>query len=387
MDTKEGTRRTGTPSTRFVFDRKKTATARKAALVQVEVLYERRKKYFTTGVKVMKNQWSAKTGVCNRFDMTELNRRIGIVKTRIDNAVNGIMAEGGGFSFEKLEHCLAVTQEREKTFLEYVSERIDGRSDIRESTKKTQRKLVSSLEEFGRIRYFSDLNRKNITDYDDFLHSKGIRQSTVWSYHKFMKTYINDAIRRELLHTDPYAGFTVRRGESEHGRWLTEEEFESLKKACMPTKSLRKVRDLFVVQCLTGLAYSDLMKFDFSKVQESGGTYYLADDRTKTGVEYCAVLLPEVMEIVGRYGGRLPSLTNQQYNMRLKLVADAAGIDKPIASHWGRRTCGMLLLNRGVSMEAVSRVLGHTSVKTTESAYARLLDKSVVDEVSRKMKK
>lgn len=385
IDGNNGAGRLCAPSTRLVFDRKKTATNRKAALVQVEVLYERRKKYFTTGVKVMKNQWSAKTGVCNRFDMAELNRRIGMVKARIDAAVNGVMEDGGAFSFERLERCLAVAQEREKTFIEFVSERIDGRSDIRESTKKTQRKLVGSLEEFGRIKYFSDLNRKNIMDYDDFLHSKGIRQSTVWSYHKFMKTYVNDAINRGLLDSNPYAGFAVKRGESEHGRWLSAEELDMLEAARMPTESLGRARDLFVLQCLTGLAYSDLMKADFSKAKEEGGICYLEGDREKTGAAFCAVLLPKAMEIIKRFGGKLPSLSNQQYNMRLKVVADAAGIGKPIASHWGRRTRAMLLLNRGVSMETVSKVLGHTSIRTTESAYAKLLSKAVVEEVGRKL--
>lgn len=76
---------------------------------------------------------------------------------------------------------------------------------------------------------------------------------------------------------------------------------------------------------------------------------------------------------------------SQNYNMRLKVVAEAAGIDKPVASHWGRRTCGMLLLNHGVSMETVAKVLGHSSIRTTEQAYAKLLNTSVVREIRDKV--
>lgn len=64
--------------------------------------------------------------------------------------------------------------------------------------------------------------------------------------------------------------------------------------------------------------------------------------------------------------------------MRLKVVAEAAGISKPVASHWGRHTCGMYLLNHGVPMAVVARVLGHKSIKTTESVYARVLGDTVV---------
>lgn len=98
------------------------------------------------------------------------------------------------------------------------------------------------------------------------------------------------------------------------------------------------------------------------------------------------MLLPEALAIVKKYHGRLPRFSNQQYNMRLKVVAEAAGIDNPIASHWGgRRTCGMLLLNHGVSIETVAKVLGHSSIRTTEQAYAKLLNTSVVREINEKM--
>lgn len=59
-------------------------------------------------------------------------------------------------------------------------------------------------------------------------------------------------------------------------------------------------------------------------------------------------------------------------------MADACGIDKPITSHDGRRSCGYVLLNAGVPIEVVSRVLGHQSVKMTESAYAKVLNKTLV---------
>ncbi len=373
------------PATRFVFDRKKTATNYKAALIQVEVLFGKKKKYISTGVKVLKNQWSSKVGVCNCFEMTTLNERINAIKEKIDIIINSILDSGEAFSLEKLDHYLTSANEQEKTFLEYCENRIEERKDIRESTKKNHRKLIGSLKEFGKIKYFSDLSKKNIILYDDFLKSRGIRQTTVHSYHKFLKTYINDAIGREIITLNPYAGLKFKRGEGEQGRWLTEEEFEMIRNVSLPTETLRKVRDMFVLQCLTGLSYADLVNFDFSKVSEYKGLHYLSADRVKTGIEFCAVLLPEAMEIINRYDGQIPKISNQQYNMRLKIVAERAGIEKDIASHWGRRTCGMLLLNKGVSIEIVSKVLGHTSIRTTESAYAKILDKSVIEEVNKKM--
>lgn len=92
---------------------------------------------------------------------------------------------------------------------------------------------------------------------------------------------------------------------------------------------------------------------------------------------YTTVLTARADAILAKYGGRLPHMSNQQYNLRLKVVAEACGINRPVASHWGRRTCGMLLLNDGMPIEIVARVLGHSDIRTTQAAYARILDRTV----------
>lgn len=373
------------PTTRFVFDRKHVASATKKGLIQVEILLKGRKKYVSTGVKVLKNQYSPKTLVCNTFEMGSLNERLKAVKGRIDNYITGHIENGEAFTFEKLDKYLKADDAKQLGVIDYIAKRIEERTDIRESSKKTQRKIISSLLEFKRIEEFSDLTQANILYYDEFLHGKGIRQPTIHSYHKVLKTYINDAILHGIMTHNPYSGLKIKKGESKQGMYLTADEFKAIETVELPTDSLRKVRDLFVVQCLTGLSYADLMAFDFGKISKVGGSYVIEDKRVKTGIGYCTVLLPDVLEIVNKYDGRLPRFSNQQYNMRLKVVADRAGVDKPISSHWGRRTCGMLLLNRGVSMETVAKVLGHSSIRTTETAYAKMLNTSVVKEINDKL--
>lgn len=271
------------PSTRFVFDRKHTATDTKKALIQVEILLKGRKKYVSTGVKVLKNQWSPKMLVCNTFEMAALNDRLKTAKGRIDDFITELMERGETFTFEKLEKYLSAENIKEASFIDYVAKRIDECTDIRASSKKTQRKIVCSLVDFGKIRDFSDLTRANVLNYDLFLHGKGISQPTVHSYHKVLKTYINDAIRHELVSVNPYLGLSFKKGESKSGMYLTDEEFNAVKAVKLPNESLNDVRDLFVVQCLTGLSFTDLMSFDFNKVSKVGGSYVIEDKRNKTG--------------------------------------------------------------------------------------------------------
>lgn len=370
------------PLVRVVFDRKKTATKQKAALVQVEVQMNGRKKYLSTGVKVYKDQWSlAHGGVVNSMEAVELNARVAAVKKQVDGYIADRQTKGEVFDFDLFGEWMRRKEGKEKkvSFIDWVEERIETRKDIRETTRKTQRKLVPVLREFGYISGFGDLTRVNIVRFDDFLKSKGNRQTTVYSYHKFLKHYAADAVMLGLARRNPYFGLKLDKGKSEGERFLTDSELRRIEKAVMPTESIGKVRDLFLMQCYTGLAYSDLMEFDWRRVDEERGRMILRGRRRKTGMEFMVVLTEKAQEILERYGYALPKISNAQYNLRLKVVADAAGIDKPIASHWGRRTCGMYLLNHGVRMEVVSKVLGHSSIRTTEQVYAKILPNTVID--------
>ena len=74
-------------------------------------------------------------------------------------------------------------------------------------------------------------------------------------------------------------------------------------------------------------------------------------------------------------------LSNVNYNKYLKVVAQAAGIDKQLTTHWARHTGATILLNEGIDMETVAKILGHSSTRITRSTYAKLLDSTVADKM------
>jgi len=369
------------PTTKLLFNRNGRATTKIQAPLNVEISFERRRKYVNTGIKLYKDQWNKKRSmVVDHVDAASLNKRAKAVKDKIDRYITELIEKDEPFIWQAFEDFLAQDsgKPRAQQFLVFVQRRIEGRTDIKESTRRTHRKLITALKEFGKLIYFSDLTKKNIYDFDEYLHKRGIKQTTIWSYHKHLKTYIHDAIKMELINVDPYIGFKVKRGKAEDGRWLSVEELTALKEASLPDE-LDKVRDMFLVQCYTGMAYADLMEFDLANTTNQSGEMVYVGERMKNGEKFVFILTDEVKTILAKYGKHLPRMTNQQYNMRLKLMAIAAGIDKNLASHWGRRTCGMLLLNKGVPIEIVSKVLGHKSIRTTQEAYAKILNQSVID--------
>ena len=208
------------------------------------------------------------------------------------------------------------------------------------------------------------------------MHSKGYKQASISTFHKILKVYIFEAIQRDLISQNPYTGFKIDRGKSDIRRFLNEEELNSIENAKTSTKSLEKVKDLFLFQCYTGLAYVDLSKFDFNQVIVRNGKYVVHDVRKKTGEEFYIILLPKAIEILKKYDYKLPIMTNQQYNLRLKIVADAAGLDKRLTSHMGRHTYATMCLNSGVKIEVLADMMGHADIKTTQ-IYAKLVNSTV----------
>lgn len=373
------------PTTRIVFDRKHVSSNTKEGLVQLEVLFKGVRRYFSTGVKVTKNRWSRSGKVTGCMDMIVMNRRIDEMKRMVDKYIVGLMENEEPFDFDRFKAWMVASDEQGIGFVEWVEKRIAERNDIRKSTKRNHMKLVALLRKIGNIRTFADVTKKNVLKMDTYLHSTGIRQTTIASYHKFMKTYVHDAMSSGLIERDPYIGVKIDIGKSVWGRFLTVDEVEAIENAEMPTESLKRVKDLFLFQCYTGLAYADLMRFDMSKAVKGEKYYLVTDDRKKTGEGYTVVLMEKAMDILKKYDYKLPKMTCEQYNMRLKIMADACGIEKPIASHFGRRTCGMLLLNYGFPIEIVSKVLGHSNIKTTQQAYAKILDRTVENEFIKKI--
>ena len=381
------------PAIQFVFDRKKTATKTRKGIVEMRITYLRKRKYMTTGVKCFPSQWSQdKESVVNSTDAVHCNQMLLEMKKKAMKVIAD-MVDSGMVDIFAIPDLIRKPSSVGMSFLRYIQER-SAKRNVSDDTRKHYKSFLSILTNFGKIVSFSDISEKSIRDFDEWLHAytwevrdrygmmtkRGYSQSTIGGIHKRMKIFISDAVVDGYLKDNPYQSRRIRidRGETRIDKYLTTDEFERIKTAAMPTGAVAEARDMFVFQCLTGLSYSDLIEFDFSKVQLDGQYKVYSATRKKTGVEFTFVLVPEAVELLKRYGYTLPRISNQKYNVKLKIVADAAGVEKELTSHVGRRTAGYIWLNGGIPIEVVAKCLGHTSVRTTEKAYARILDKTII---------
>ena len=385
----------GLPTIRLVFDRKHVATKKVKGLVQVEVTYKRKRKYIGTGIKLYADQWNVRRHVVNSPNMIETNDYLNGMVSGLERWLMASFAHVE-FNWTSLENYLDRLR-RTDDFIEFVEDAIKSRNDIRESTRKAHMKLVGLLREYNRIIGFGDLTTDGIYEFDNWMHGRKIKkirkdgteyespmaQPTIYTYHKLMKTYIHIAIRKGIIEKDPYQYLHFKRGESKPGRFLSEDELRKLMAAPMRSGCVARARDVFVFQCYTGLAYSDLRSFDFTHTEEHDGDYTYSGERKKTGEHFFFILLPKAMEILRKYDYKLPVTAEQRYNSNLKKVAEDAGIDKPLASHWGRRTAAVIFINNGVRLEVVAKILGHSSVTTTEQYYTEIIQRTVADEMKK----
>lgn len=228
------------------------------------------------------------------------------------------------------------------------------------------------------------LRQKHIIDFNTRLMELYDSTTVAGMMQKLKSVFLN-ALKNKMIQENPFMGFKICRKEKDV-EFLTQEEVDRIRQAQMPSEGLERIRDLFLFQCYTALSYCDMAALKPSDFQKNEyGYIYIDNERLKTGVRFVAILFEDAITIAEKYAYRLPTISNQRYNTNLKILADICHISKPLHTHIGRHTAACYLLNKGLSLEIVARIMGHSSTKITRH-YAKLLDKTVFKAVDEVMK-
>lgn len=211
--------------------------------------------------------------------------------------------------------------------------------------------------------------------------SKEFKPQTTNSYLSRLRSVYIWASNNAKCSVNPFAQFKLVKPKNDI-TYLTLNELKILEDKELHTSRLDNVRDLFLFQCYTALSYSDMAQLVEADIQyDNQNRPYIQKQRQKTSVTYTIPLLPKALAILAKYGYKLPCLSNQKYNAYLKEIADLCGINKNLHTHLGRHTFATVALNSGIPIEIVSKVLGHSSIKMTQSHYAKLLDSTIISKV------
>ena len=154
---------------------------------------------------------------------------------------------------------------------------------------------------------------------------------------------------------------------------------------------LKKVRDIFIFSCYTGISYADLMLLTPQNlVIGMDKKIWIVTKREKNGNQVKLPLLLKASNLVDEYkdekvclinNSLLPRISNQKVNSYLKEIAEMSGIKKNITFHLARHTFATTVaLSNGVPIETVSKILGHKKLSTTQ-IYAKVVERKVSEDM------
>jgi integrase len=389
-------------TTKLIFDRRKTASRTREGYVEVRVTIDRVTKYISTGVRVHKNEW-ATDRVVNRQDADTLNERLAIIFEKVSRYSNECVKQCKTFDIESVKQIVWKQVEMSKdepTFIQWCEKQIPLLG-VSEGTAKHYYPLVTRLTEYGRMNRWQDVTVENIANFDSWLHQitkpisdaalksgkkpEKLSDGAVYNYHKCLKALLNRALVFGLIVNNPYNRLKgkFKRGDRENLEYLTDEEMQKFEAIILPKGDiLDVVHDLFTFQLYTGLPFSDMQSFDASDYKWDGKAWRHVGERIKTGVPYVSQLLPPAVKVLEKYGWEIPLISNADYNRHLKSLGQMAGIKTRLHSHLARHTFATWMLRHGVSIENVSKMLGHTNIKQTQR-YAKVQAQAVYDDFER----
>ena len=352
---------------------------------------------FNTKLDVLPSIWDGKMGKATgrTSEASRINRMLDDINASLNTIYHEMQRRDNYVTAEKVKNEFLGHSESHETILTLFQKHND---DVKQlvgisKTIATYRKYEVTrrhLAEFIQSKYnVSDISIKEIspmfiTDFELYLRTAcKCGYNTTAKFMQFFKRIIIIARNNGILVNDPFASYKIRLEKVDRG-YLTEDEIKIILKKKMVSERLEHVRDLFIFACFTGLAYIDVAGLTQDNICKSfDGNLWIMTKRQKTNTDVNVPLLDIPKMILKKYKGKLPNgkilpiISNQKLNAYLKEIANICGIKKNLTFHLARHTFATTTtLSKGVPIETVSKMLGHTNIETTQ-IYARITNSKI----------
>lgn len=332
---------------------------------------------------------------------TDMNHTIDTIRARLLNSYLELFDKDGIVTPRKLRNYFLGIEESKYSLLSLFNKKITQKGRLintaisKETYGKyvcTRDKIKSFLKSYYKVEDITmrDVNYDFIVNYEIYLRSEGkCGHNTTVRHLRYLKQVTSDAIKCKYISFDPFneIRLTSQKGNREY---LTLTELINIASKEMQSETLKEMRDIFIFSCFTGLAFIDLNSLKYSDIYvNENGKRYISKNRSKTGVKAYIPLLDIPELILEKYKNRiltneriLPVTPCQSMNRYIKEITAYCGINKKISTHCGRHTFATLMLTKGVPIESISKMLGHTDISTTQ-IYARILNVKVDEDMTK----
>jgi site-specific recombinase XerD len=390
----------------FFLKKRKDLKAQPAIYLRITVNQKRTE--FSIKRTIDELNWNSVRGMAkgSKNEFTQLNSYLEKLRSRVVECYQELTLQKKVVTAELVKNTFLGTDLKEYTLIDLIefhnqdmlSVLAPGTMKNYYTTAKYLRMLLAK-EYRTNDKYLSELTYKFILDFERLLrnhqpldHQKRLHTNGIMKHVERFRKMINLAVTMEWIEKDPFLKHKKKKDKVQR-EYLSKEELQRIEQKSFKIERLEQVKDLFLFSCYTGLSYIDVMNLKPSQiVKGNDGEYWLMTSRQKTSNMVKIPLLPMPVQLIEKYANDpkvvarkalLPNISNQKLNSYLKEIADVCDITKLLTYHIARHTFATTVtLTNGVPMESVSRMLGHTSLRTTQ-IYAKVIESKLGEDMAK----
>ena len=355
---------------------------------------------FSAKLSVPERLWEVRGGRAKgrSLEADRINRYLDDIRSQIDRHYRDIRDRESYVTAEKVKNAWLGFGKRYRTLLSTFrsfTEDLHGRIGVDRSKNTWYRYLATMkhLQAFLTAKYrvsdiaLAELEQSFIEQFHVYLKTeRALKLTSICRYLDCLINVVKVSFNDGIMPRNPFASYRYNEPTPERA-FLNEAEILTLQHAALRTKKQRIIRDLFLFSCFTGICYADMKTLAWKQFgQDTHGDWWVTGNRCKTDTQYVVKLLPAALSILERYRDGadrvfafMPHLNT--VDRSLKRIAVLCGIDKKLTFHCARHTYATTIcLMNGVSLETLSKMLGHKRITTTQT-YAKVTQPMIDREV------
>ena len=384
----------------FYINRQKTKTDGKTAIF-CRITIDGKSTVMATGEECLPTEWNSGQGTTGE---KKINQRLAAFRELVEKTYAEMLTKGGVVSAELLKNRLQGVAAAPTTLLAMSEAELQsvktcvGRSRS-EGTYRNHTYSDKMLREWIESKGQKEMPIDAVTEgmFEEFrfyLKKKRFTAKTVNRHLCWFSRLMYRAVSKRIIRYNPFEDATYEKEERKI-RFLQKSDVAKLMALKVNDREAELARQMFLFSCFTGLAIADMERLKFSHIQTTAdGRRYIRKERQKTKVESIVPLHPIAEVILSRNqeGQALKEesdglvfprdYSRSAMNNKLSTVGKACGIRQRLSFHMARHTFGTLSLSAGIPIESIAKMMGHTSMSSTQ-IYAQVTDKKISEDMDR----
>lgn len=372
---------------KLVFNRAHRLNKQGEGLIEIECRQMSRRIYFTTHTYVKPDNF--KNGaVIDTPNADDLNYALYIMVQDVERVELEYIKKGVSVTLLMLKEAVRSNISPAAKLTEFGLQ-VVKQSERKNLTILNYQTLLNNIERYRKNVLITDIDYQFLVGYDKWLRDSGIAHNTRISRLRLLRALLNEAIKRDIIHCNPFDRFRIQQMVSKKG-FLTTEQLNKLEKLQLKGQE-DKVRDAFLIGCYTGLRFSDIISLRNDNIKEG----WLTKKMVKTGyvveIPIKELFNGKMITLLNKHNGDVEKISkslgaNSAVNKTLRELLNRINADPKITFHSSRHTFATLLGQKGVQITTIQKLLGHQKLQTTQ-IYNEVDRKTIMNDIKKGQKR